>query len=152
MAGDLSSVVELSAPVILRRRPMVLITGGSGFLGANLADRLAAAGEHIPIYDNLSRPGVVKKIAWLQHRHGHRIETAIADVRDEAALAGDDAPGERSLQSSGPVRGREQHRRSGRRLRNQRPLAPERAGGGLRSSGSATPGVRIHQQGLRRAL
>jgi CDP-paratose 2-epimerase len=86
MKGDPSSVVELSAPVILRRRPMVLITGGSGFLGANLADRLAAAGERILIYDNLSRPGVVQNLKWLQHRHGHRVETAIADVRDAAAL------------------------------------------------------------------
>jgi CDP-paratose 2-epimerase len=65
---------------------MVLITGGSGFLGANLADRLAAAGERVLIYDNLSRPGVVRNLEWLQHRHGHRVETAIADVRDEAAL------------------------------------------------------------------
>jgi CDP-paratose 2-epimerase len=85
-AGDLPSVAELSAPVVLRRRPMVLITGGSGFLGANLADRLAAAGERVLIYDNLSRPGVVRNLEWLQHRHGHRVETAIADVRDEAAL------------------------------------------------------------------
>ena len=65
---------------------MVLITGGSGFLGANLADRIAASGERILIYDNLSRPGVVQNLEWLQHRHTHRIETAIADVRDEGAL------------------------------------------------------------------
>jgi len=85
-AADDFAPADLAAPVVLRRRPMVLVTGGSGFLGANLADRLAASGERVLIYDNLSRPGVVQNLEWLQHRHGHRVETAIADVRDEAAL------------------------------------------------------------------
>ncbi|MGH6900662.1 MAG: NAD-dependent epimerase/dehydratase family protein [Geminicoccaceae bacterium] len=76
----------ISAPAVLRRRSMVLITGGSGFVGANLADRLAAAGERVLIYDNLSRPNVMQNLEWLQRRHGHRIETAIADVRDADAL------------------------------------------------------------------
>ena len=71
---------------MLRRRSMVLITGGSGFVGANLADRLAASGERVLIYDKLSRPNVVANLEWLQQRHGHRIETAIADVRDADAL------------------------------------------------------------------
>ncbi|HEX6112375.1 MAG TPA: SDR family NAD(P)-dependent oxidoreductase, partial [Geminicoccaceae bacterium] len=78
--------ISLGAPAVLRRRSMVLITGGSGFVGANLADRLAASGEHVLIYDNLSRPNVMANLEWLQQRHGHRIETAIADVRDSDAL------------------------------------------------------------------
>jgi CDP-paratose 2-epimerase len=79
-------LISLATPAVLRRRPMVLITGGSGFVGANLADRLAASGERVLIYDNLSRPNVVANLEWLQRRHGHRIETAIADVRDADAL------------------------------------------------------------------
>jgi CDP-paratose 2-epimerase len=78
--------ISLATPAVLRRRAMVLITGGSGFVGANLADRLAAGGERVLIYDNLSRPNVVANLEWLQQRHGHRIETAIADVRDAEAL------------------------------------------------------------------
>jgi CDP-paratose 2-epimerase len=78
--------ISLATPAVLRRRSMVLITGGSGFVGANLADRLAAGGERVLIYDNLSRPNVVANLEWLQQRHGHRIETAIADVRDAEAL------------------------------------------------------------------
>jgi CDP-paratose 2-epimerase len=78
--------ISLATPAVLRRRSMVLITGGSGFVGANLADRLAAGGERVLIYDNLSRPNVVANLEWLQRRHGHRIETAIADVRDADAL------------------------------------------------------------------
>jgi CDP-paratose 2-epimerase len=86
MAGAATRATNLSAPAVLRRRSMVLITGGSGFVGASLADRLAAAGERVLIYDNLSRPGVVQNLEWLQHRHGRRIETAIADVRDGDAI------------------------------------------------------------------
>jgi CDP-paratose 2-epimerase len=78
--------ISLAGPAVLRGRSMVLITGGSGFVGANLADRLAASGERVLIYDNLSRPNVVANLEWLQQRHGHRIETAIADVRDADAL------------------------------------------------------------------
>jgi CDP-paratose 2-epimerase len=84
--ADVTQPADLSAPVVLRRRKMVLITGGSGFVGANLADRLASSGERVLIYDNLSRPGVVQNLEWLQHRHGHRVETAIADVRDTEAV------------------------------------------------------------------
>ena len=64
----------------------VLITGGAGFIGANVADRLAAAGERVVVYDNLSRDGVARNLAWLRERHGDRIEVEIADVRDGARL------------------------------------------------------------------
>lgn len=64
-----------------------LITGGAGFIGANLADRLASAGERVIVYDNLSRDGVARNLAWLRARHGDRIEAEVADVRDAARLA-----------------------------------------------------------------
>jgi CDP-paratose 2-epimerase len=65
----------------------VLITGGAGFIGTNLAHRLATNGERVLIYDNLSRPGVERNLAWLRQTHGERIAVRIADVRDGAALA-----------------------------------------------------------------
>ena len=65
----------------------VLITGGAGFIGSNLADRLADEGHCIRIYDSLARPGVERNLDWLRSRHGDRIEAVIADVRDEAAVA-----------------------------------------------------------------
>ena len=61
----------------------VLITGGAGFIGSNLADRLAGEGHRIRILDALSRPGTERNLAWLQHNHGDRIEFVHADIRDE---------------------------------------------------------------------
>src|SRR5947209_19207398 len=64
----------------------VLITGGAGFIGCNLADRLATEGHCVRIFDALVRPGVEENLAWLIARHGSLIEPMIADVRDAAAV------------------------------------------------------------------
>jgi len=64
----------------------VLITGGAGFIGTNLADRLARSGRRVLLYDNLSRPGVANNVAWLVTRHGALVEVVVADIRDEATL------------------------------------------------------------------
>jgi CDP-paratose 2-epimerase len=65
----------------------ILITGGAGFIGSNLADRLAGEGHQIIVYDALSRPGVARNLAWLTERHGSRITHVPGDVRDEDELA-----------------------------------------------------------------
>jgi CDP-paratose 2-epimerase len=64
----------------------ILITGGAGFIGSNLADRLADAGHEILVYDALSRPGVERNLAWLKKRHRGRIIHVPGDVRDEDEL------------------------------------------------------------------
>jgi CDP-paratose 2-epimerase len=61
----------------------ILITGGAGFIGSNLADRLAREGHRILVYDALSRPGVERNLEWLKSRHGGRVTSIIADIRDE---------------------------------------------------------------------
>ncbi|HEX8412497.1 MAG TPA: SDR family NAD(P)-dependent oxidoreductase [Sphingomicrobium sp.] len=61
----------------------ILITGGAGFIGSNLADRLAGEGSEIIVLDALSRPGVERNLAWLKERHGSKISSVIADIRDE---------------------------------------------------------------------
>jgi CDP-paratose 2-epimerase len=68
-----------------RQRP-VLITGGAGFIGTNVAHRLLATGHDVLIFDNLSRPGVEHNLQWLCMNHGHRVRVCVADVRDASAL------------------------------------------------------------------
>lgn len=51
-------------------REKVLITGGAGFIGSNLADRLLTQGYDVTIFDNLSRSGCESNINWLQETHG----------------------------------------------------------------------------------
>jgi CDP-paratose 2-epimerase len=74
------------SPAFVRRRP-ILVTGGAGFIGSNLADRFARDGHDVLIYDALARPGVESNLAWLKQRHPDKISTVIGDVRDEAAAA-----------------------------------------------------------------
>jgi len=64
----------------------VLITGGAGFVGANLADRLLSDGIPVLIFDNLERPGVERNLEWLRATHGGRVQAEIADVRDGHAV------------------------------------------------------------------
>jgi CDP-paratose 2-epimerase len=61
----------------------ILITGGAGFIGSNLADRLAGEGHRIIVYDALARPGVERNLAWLRERHPKSITAIIGDIRDE---------------------------------------------------------------------
>jgi CDP-paratose 2-epimerase len=82
----MTDVTAPAKPAILRRRP-ILITGGAGFIGSNLADRLASEGRDVLVLDALSRAGVERNLAWLKSRHPERISTVIADIRDEAAVA-----------------------------------------------------------------
>lgn len=64
-----------------------LITGGAGFIGSNYVHRLLARGENVTIFDNLSRQGAEKNIAWLRKEFGEKSFQLIkGDVRDSAAL------------------------------------------------------------------
>jgi len=60
----------------------VLITGGAGFIGSNLAMRLLERGCRVRVLDSLERPGVDRNLAWLAAAHGDRVEPLIADLRD----------------------------------------------------------------------
>lgn len=65
----------------------VLVTGGAGFIGSNLVDRLVRDGFQVVLYDSLARPGVERNLEWLRQCHGDRIELRRGDVRDAGALA-----------------------------------------------------------------
>jgi CDP-paratose 2-epimerase len=63
----------------------VLITGGAGFIGCNIADALAARGDRVLIFDSLARPGAEENLHWLRRR-GDSVEIATGDVRDVEAV------------------------------------------------------------------
>src|SRR3712207_43098 len=83
--GMTGSSDSFRAPTLVGRRP-VLVTGGAGFIGSNLADRLATEGHDVLVYDALARAGVERDLEWLKSRHPQRISSVVADVRDEDAL------------------------------------------------------------------
>jgi CDP-paratose 2-epimerase len=60
----------------------VLVTGGAGFVGTNVADRLLRDGRRVRVLDDLSRPGVERNLRRLEREHGDMLDVDVADVRD----------------------------------------------------------------------
>lgn len=66
---------------------LTLITGGAGFIGTNYASRLLSRGDKVTIYDNLSRAGTPRNIAWLKETYGpDSFQLIEADVREDKKL------------------------------------------------------------------
>src|SRR5438270_2166505 len=64
----------------------VLITGGCGFIGTNLAHRILSSGRPVLLFDNLSRPGVERNLAFLHRTHKDLMRIEAADVQDPHVL------------------------------------------------------------------
>ena len=63
------------------------ITGGAGFIGSNYVNRLLERGEKVTIYDNLSRAGAPRNLAWLQEKFGEKaFQLVVGDVRNADLL------------------------------------------------------------------
>ena len=60
----------------------ILITGGAGFIGSNLAHHLLSAGHRVRLLDNLSRTGVERNLQWLMETHGDLVDIEVPDVRN----------------------------------------------------------------------
>lgn len=69
------------------RHCSVLITGGAGFVGVNLAAHLLANGERVRVLDSLVRAGSERNIEWLRRNHPHQVDFVEADVRSPQAVA-----------------------------------------------------------------
>jgi CDP-paratose 2-epimerase len=64
----------------------ILICGGAGFIGTNLASRFLSTGTPVIVYDDLSRRGVERNLEWLRRTYGSLLEFELADVRDSRTL------------------------------------------------------------------
>ncbi len=64
----------------------ILITGGAGFIGSNLAAHFLRAGHAVTIFDNFSRRGGEANLAWLQTAVAPGPAVVRGDVRDAAAI------------------------------------------------------------------
>src|SRR5215211_6945982 len=60
----------------------ILITGGAGFIGSNVAHRLLSAGHRVRLLDNLSRAGVERNLRWLIETHGDLVDIEVPDLRN----------------------------------------------------------------------
>lgn len=63
----------------------VLVLGGAGFIGSNLAHHLLTRTDaRIHVFDNLSRAGVHHNLEWLRKAEGSsgRLQVTIGDIRD----------------------------------------------------------------------
>ena len=60
----------------------ILIAGGAGFVGSNLAHRLLSAGHKVRLLDNLSRAGVERNLRWLIETHGDLVDIEVPDLRN----------------------------------------------------------------------
>lgn len=60
----------------------VLITGGAGFVGCNLADHFLKNGHEVTLFDNLSRKGTEKNLEWLKLNYKTGLEFIKDDIRN----------------------------------------------------------------------
>ncbi|MCE5200722.1 MAG: NAD-dependent epimerase/dehydratase family protein [Armatimonadota bacterium] len=85
---DMKRIAELgrTATRVKDPKPTVLITGGAGFIGTNLARRMLDSSKRVVLLDNLSRPGVERNVRWLCDNYPGNVDVRVADVRDLHAL------------------------------------------------------------------
>ena len=65
-----------------------LVTGGAGFIGSNYVHKLVQRGESVTVFDNLSRAGAPRNLAWLEESFGKdAFRLIVGDVRSADQMA-----------------------------------------------------------------
>lgn len=64
----------------------VLVTGGAGFIGTNIASRILDSGRPVVVLDNMSRSGVDQNALWLKQRYGANVRIILGDVRNRTDI------------------------------------------------------------------
>jgi CDP-paratose 2-epimerase len=64
----------------------ILLTGGAGFIGCNLAEACIRAGHQVTLFDNLSRRGSQANLDWLRASFGDGFRFIQGDIRDYPAI------------------------------------------------------------------
>lgn len=65
----------------------ILITGGAGFIGANITTRLLSLGHEVVVLDNLSRRGAEANLKWIrEHAESREFHFEQADIREPDAI------------------------------------------------------------------
>ena len=119
----------MTAQIAAKPQAPVLITGGAGFIGTNLAERLLRLARRVRICDNSSLVGAVQNLQyWLcgYTRYGSRFEFHNADIRN-VCPPGDlrrSRRGRDRLSSRGAGRSDNQSCRSMPRISRSMPSAP----------------------------
>jgi CDP-paratose 2-epimerase len=75
-----------TGPGIAPEKRPVLITGGAGFVGTNVAHRFLSAGQPVLIFDNLARPGVEQNLTWLKQTHRDLLQVVVGEMQDVKAV------------------------------------------------------------------
>jgi UDP-glucose 4-epimerase len=70
---------------MMHAQPTWLITGGAGFIGAHIADKLLSEGVNVVVYDSL-RSGLESRINYLRAKHSCQIPLAVGDIRDDIGI------------------------------------------------------------------
>jgi len=61
----------------------VIVTGGAGFIGSNVAAEFLRDGHDVTVFDSLTRPGVERNLEWLESRAPTaKLRFVHGDVRD----------------------------------------------------------------------
>ncbi len=81
--GHHSDNVQKKSQLGVRGVVRDLITGGAGFIGSHLADRLLAEGRSVRVFDNFA---IGRRANLRQHEGNPRLEIIEGDVADQAAV------------------------------------------------------------------